>query len=134
MKSYFVDTNVVSDIVRQPLSRIARRVASLTPESFAISVIVAAELRYGAQRRNSRRLTRQLEAVLSALQILPLETPADHHYGMIRSQLERTGKTIGQNDLLIAAHARALGATLVTNNLREFQRIPGLKTEDWRRD
>ena len=85
------------------------------------------------QRRGSKRLTNQLEAVLSAINVLPLEPPADRHYGTIRAELERIGQPIGQNDLLIAAHARALGATLVTNNLREFRRIPGLKAEDWQK-
>ena len=129
---YLLDTNVVSYIVRQPHSRLARRIASLKPDNFAISVVVAAELQYGAQKRGSKRLTNQLEAVLSAIKVLPLEPPADRHYGTIRAELERSGQPIGQNDLLIAAHARALGATLITNNLREFRRIPSLIVEDWR--
>ena len=78
------------------------------------------------------RLTRQLEAVLSAIEILPLSEPADRHYGMLRFELERVGQTIGHNDLLIAPHARSLGATLVTNNTGEFSRVPDLKVEDWR--
>ena len=129
---YFLDTNVVSYMVRQPQSPLARRVASLSPDSFAISVVVAAELQYGVQERGSKRLTDQLEAVLAAMNVLPLESPADRHYGAIRTELERMGQPIGQNDLLIAAHARALGAILITNNLRELRRIPGLKVEDWR--
>ena len=128
---YFLDTDIVSYIVRQPHGALARRIASLKPDSFAVSVIVAAELQYGVQRRGSKRLTDQLEAVLSAIEVVPLEPPADRHYGTIRAELERTGQPIGQNDLLIAAQARALGATLVTNNLREFRRIPGLKVENW---
>ena len=130
---YLLDTNVVSYLVRQPHGPLARRIASLEPDSFAISVIVAAELQYGMQRRGSKQLTDQLEAVLSAIKVVPLEPPADRHYGTIRAELERIGQPIGQNDLLIAAHARALGATLVTNNLREFRRIPGLKVEDWQK-
>ncbi len=129
---YLLDTNVVSYLVRQPHSWLARRIASLKPDNFAISVVVAAELQYGAQKRGSKRLTNQLEAVLSAIKVLPLEPPADRHYGTIRAELERSGQPIGQNDLLIAAHARALGATLITNNLREFRRIPSLIVEDWR--
>ena len=126
-----LDTNVVSHMVRQPGSDLAQRVAALESGSFAISVIVAAELRYGALRRGSARLTRQLEAVLSAIDVLPLEEPADRHYGAIRNDLERIGRLIGHNDLLIAAHARALGATLVTNNVGEFRRVPDLAVEDW---
>ncbi|MCY4408002.1 MAG: type II toxin-antitoxin system VapC family toxin [Rhodospirillaceae bacterium] len=128
---YLLDTNVVSQLVRRPNGEVARRIAALEPGSVAISVIVAAELRYGAQRRGSARLTKQLEEVFSALDVLPLEEPADRHYGEIRSSLERSGKPIGRNDLLIAAHARAMGVTLVTNNVGEFRRVPDLTVEDW---
>ena len=128
---YMLDTNVVSDLVRRPHGEVAQRVAALAPESFAISIIVAAELRYGAERRGSARLTRQLEAVLSAIEVLPLEEPADRLYGEIRAELERIGRPIGHNDLLIAAQARASGAILVTNNMGEFTRVPDLAVENW---
>ena len=128
---YLLDTNVVSDLVRRPGGATAQRVTGVDAGSLAISVIVAAELRYGAARLGSERLTRQLEAVLSALKVLAWEEPADWHYGMIRSELERIGQPIGHNDLLIAAHARSLGATLVTRNIREFSRVPGLSVESW---
>lgn len=128
---YMLDTNAVSRMIRQPASALARRVAALEEGSFAISVIVAAELRYGAERRSSARLTRQLETVLAAIDVLPLEEPAARHYGAIRSALEKIGQPIGRNDLLIAAQARALGATLVTNNVGEFQRVADLAVEDW---
>ena len=131
MLRYLLDTNAVSQLVRQPDGEVARRVAALEPGSFAISVVVAAELRYGAERRGSSRLTRQLEAVFSAIDVLPLEEPVGRHYGAIRSELERVGQPIGSNDLLIAAHAKALGVTLVTNNLGEFRRVSGLLVEDW---
>ena len=127
-----LDTNIVSDLVRQPHGPVAQRAAALEPGSVAISIIVAGELRYGAERRGSARLARQLEAVLSAIEILPLAEPADRHYGIIRSELERRGLRIGHNDLLIAAHARVLGATLVTNNFGEFSRVSDLRIEDWR--
>jgi len=128
---YLLDTNVVSHLIRRPGGRLAGRVAALEPGSFGISVIVAAELRYGAERRGSTRLTRHLEAILSAIEVLPLEEPVDEHYGAIRTDLERAGRPIGHNDLLIAAHARALSATLITNNVREFARVPSLMVEDW---
>ena len=131
MPQYLLDTNVGSELVRRPQGRLAIRVAELPADTLAISVVVAAELRYGAERRGSLRLSRQLEAVLSTVEILPLEPPVDRHYGAIRNELESTGNRIGQNDLLIAAHARALGATLVTNNVREFDRVPGLALENW---
>ena len=128
---YMLDTNIVSDLVRRPDGETARRAAALEPGAIAVSIIVAAELRYGAERRQSARLARQLETVLSALETLSLAAPADVHYGAIRSELERIGRTIGHNDLLIAAHARALNATLVTRNVREFGRVTGLAIEDW---
>lgn len=129
---YMLDTNVVSELVRRPTEEIAQRAAEQEPGTIAISIIVAAELRYGAERRRSTRLSGQLEAVLSAISTLPMEAPADAHYGLIRAALERAGRPIGHNDLLIAAHARALGATLVTRNVREFSRVPGLAIDDWR--
>lgn len=128
---YLLDTNVVSELVRRPNGEVATRVASLAPSVFGISIVVAAELRYGAERRGSLRLSRQLEAVLAAIEVLPIETPVDRHYGAIRNELESAGNPISHNDLLIAAHARALGATLVTNNVREFRRVPGLAVENW---
>lgn len=126
-----LDTNIVSDLVRRPGGPVARRAAAQVPGSIAVSIIVAAELRYGLQRRGWTRLTTRLEAVLEAIETLPLTEPADRHYGMIRLELERVGKPIGHNDLLIAAHARAIGATLVTHNTREFGRVPELVVEDW---
>lgn len=126
-----LDTDIVSELVRRPDGEAARRAASLESRTIAVSIIVAAELRYGAARRRSARLTRQLETVLAALVTLPLAPPADAHYAAIRSELERVGRTIGHNDLLIAAHARALDLTLVTPNVREFERVPGLVVEDW---
>lgn len=128
---YLLDTSVVSHMVRRPASTMAHRIAALSPDSFAVSVIVTAELQYGAQRRNSRQLTEQLEKVLSAIPTLPLEPPADRHYGAIRTELEQKGQSIGRNDLLVAAHARALGATLISRNVREFSRVSGLQVEDW---
>lgn len=127
-----LDTNIVSELVRWPAGDIAQRAAGLEPSSIAISIIVAAELRYGAERRRSARLSSQLEAVLSAISTLPMSEPVDAHYGFIRAELERVGRPIGHNDLLIAAHARALGATLVTRNVREFSRVPDLAIDDWR--
>ena len=126
-----LDTNIVSDMVRRPDSGVALRAAALEPGTFAISIVVASELRYGAERRRSLSLTRQLEAILSAIETLPLAEPADRHYGSIRSELERIGRPIGHNDLLIAAHARALDTTLVTRNVGEFSRVPGLAVDDW---
>jgi tRNA(fMet)-specific endonuclease VapC len=95
------------------------------------SRIVASELRFGAAKIRSKRLTAQLEAVLFVLEILPLEEPADRRCGELRVHLERQGTPIGPNDMLIAAHALAVGLTVVTDSVRVFSRVPGLHVENW---
>jgi len=130
---YLLDTNIVSDLVRHPQGRVAARLAQSGDEKVATSIIVASEMRYGAARKKSARLSAQLETILGALEILPLETPADRHYGELRARLESTGKPISANDMLIAAHALALDCTLVTDNVRAFLRIKGLRVENWLR-
>ena len=131
---YLLDTNIVSAVVRDPGGTLAERLAAMPRSEFGISIIVACELRYGAARKRSARLSSQLNAVLEGVDILPLEEQSDRHYGKIRAELERIGRPIGHNDLLIAAHARALGATLVTHNTDEFARVPGLAIENWLAD
>ncbi len=130
---YMLDTNIVSDLVRNPQGRVASRIAEIGEAAVCVSVIVAAELRFGAAKRGSERLVVQLEAVLGALRILPLEPPADLAYGQLRTELERLGTPIGGNDMLIAAHALANGFTLVTDNTGEFERVPGLTVLNWLR-
>ena len=95
------------------------------------SIIVACELRYGAAKKGSARLTQQLEAVLDVLPILSLEPAVDRRYGELRADLERRGTPIGPNDLLIAAQALALGLVLVTDNVQEFRRVRGLEVKNW---
>jgi tRNA(fMet)-specific endonuclease VapC len=130
---YLLDTNIVSDLVRVPQGRAASRVRMVGDSAVCTSIIVAAELRYGAAKKGSARLTAQLEAVLLALPVLPFESPADATYGRLRAELERAGQPLGGNDLLIAAHAMTLGHTLVTDNEREFNRVTGLRCENWLR-
>jgi tRNA(fMet)-specific endonuclease VapC len=130
---YLLDTNIVSDLVRNPQGRIARRIREVGEAQVCTSIIVAAELRYGATKRGSRRLSAQLEAVLAALDVLPFEAPADAAYGGLRARLEQLGRPIGANDLLIAAQVVALGYTIVTDNEREFARIDDLACENWLR-
>ena len=126
-----LDTNIVSDLVRNPSGRVASKIREVGDEGLGVSVIVAAELRFGCAKRGSPALTRQVEAVLSALIVAPFDQPAEAEYADIRNELERSGRTIGPNDLLIAAHARALGVPLVTRNSAEFGRVEGLKVENW---
>jgi tRNA(fMet)-specific endonuclease VapC len=92
---------------------------------------VAAELRYGALKSASAKLSERIDLILSALEILPLEAPADREYAALRHHLTRQGTPIGPNDLLIAAHALAHNLTVVTGNVREFSQVPGLKVENW---
>lgn len=131
---YLLDTNVVSDLIRNPQGRVTEHIRRVGEAQVCTSIIVAAELRYGATKRGSLRLTNQLEAVLGALDVLPFEAPADAAYGLIRTQLEQAGTPIGGNDLLIAAQTIALGYTIVSDNEREFARIEGLPRENWLRD
>ena len=131
--AFLLDTNIVSDLVRDPTGRVAGRVAQMGARNICTSIIVAAELRYGALKRAWTRLSTQLEAVLGSIEVLALERPVDVVYGELRARLERAGQPIGANDLLIAAHALALRHTLVTDNEREFARIDGLSVENWLR-
>ena len=128
---YLLDTNVVSDLVRHPQGRTAAKIAELGEDAVATSIIVAAELRYGAAKKGSARLASQLETVLGAIEVIPFEAPADATYANARVALEAAGTPIGGNDLFIASQALALDMVVVTNNEREFQRVVGLKIENW---
>ena len=133
---YLLDTNILSDLIKRPTGRIAQKIAAITVEereNLATSIVVAAELRYGAAKSGSAILAERVEQLLEAIEILALEQQADRHYGEIRSQLEKAGNVIGGNDLLIAAHALAVDAVLVTDNVREFKRVKGLRVENWLR-
>ena len=131
MTRYLLDTNILSDLVRNPQGKAAKRIAKVGEDNVCTSIIVAAELRYGCARSGSRRLIEAVEELLSEIDILPFDVPADAMYGMIRSALEASGTPIGGNDLLIAAHAQAIAATIVTANEGEFKRVRGLKVENW---
>jgi len=128
---YLLDTNIVSELIRNPQGRVADRIRDVGEAQVATSIIVAAELRYGAAKKGSPRLTAQVEAVLGAIEVLPFEEPADAVYGVLRARLEQQGQQMGGNDLLIAAQAISLGFTLVTGNEREFARVEDLHCENW---
>jgi tRNA(fMet)-specific endonuclease VapC len=130
-RSYLLDTNVLSDLVRHPQGSVAARIADIGEDRVLTSIVVACELRYGAAKRGSRKLTRQVDAVLGAITILPLEAGVDRHYAAIRTALEKEGTPIGANDMLIAAQARVIHAVWVTANVAEFKRVPGLTVENW---
>jgi len=125
-----LDTNIVSELIRNPGGPAARR-ARHEAESVCVSIIVAAELRYGCARKGSPQILRKVEAFLAGVPVLPFDEPADAAYGSIRMELEAAGLPIGPNDLLLAAHAHALGATVITANVGEFRRVRGLTVENW---
>ncbi len=130
MLRYLLDTDIVSNLIRQPAGPVAQRIAEYGEDSVCVSVIVAAELRYGAEKSGSEALRKRTELILAALQGLSLEPPVDAVYGKLRHQLAAPGRPIGPNALLKAAHALATNLTLVTANVG-FARVPGLRLENW---
>ena len=130
---YLLDANILSDLIKHPEGAVIRHIRRVGENQVCTSIVAAAELRYGAAKKVSAALSAQVEAVLDAIEVLPFEAPADREYGRLRTRLEREGKPIGANDMLIAAHALALGYCMVTDNEREFSRVPGLACENWLR-
>jgi tRNA(fMet)-specific endonuclease VapC len=128
---YLLDTNILSDLIRHPQGVIAKRIASVGEDAVCTSIVVAAELRFGAAKSGSDKLAHRVDLILSALDVLPPQPPTDRHYGDIPQQLTSRGTPIGPNDLLIAAHARALDLMVVTANTREFSRVPDLRVDNW---
>ena len=134
MRGYLLDTNILSDVIRNPDGAVARHIEKVGPKEIFTSLIVAAELRYGCAKKGSPKLLARVKGLLETIPVLPMDTPLDVEYGRIHSELEAAGQTIGMNDLLIASHASALGLTMVTDNTSEFSRIQGLSVENWLRD
>lgn len=128
---YLLDTNIVSDLMRRPQGPVAAALARVGDDTVCTSIVVVAELKFGVKKSGSPRLQANLDAILSALEILPLKEPVDQRYAEIRHQLESVGQTIGPNDLLIAAHCLAENLVAVTANIDEFSRVPGLGVENW---
>jgi len=126
-----LDTNIVSDLIRNPGGRVAQHIRRIGDHGLAVSIITAAELRFGAVKSGLPRLRERVEAVLGRLVVLSFDVPADAEYASVRAELEAAGKPIGPNDLLIAAHARSLDTTMVTDNVAEFGRVRGLRVENW---
>lgn len=134
MIRYLLDTNAVSDLVNNPGGKLQSKIAAVGEHRVCTSIIVAAELRYGVEKRQSKVLAAQVEAVLSRLEVLPFAAPADRTYGMLRARLRSPGQPIGGTDLFVAAHALAIGCAIVSDNVREFGRIEGLQCENWLRE
>jgi tRNA(fMet)-specific endonuclease VapC len=130
--SRLLDTNICIYIARNRPATVARRFARAAPGSLAISVVTWGELCFGAAKSaDPARARALLEAFAREVGVLELPNAAGRRYGDLRAVLQRAGTPIGNNDLWIAAHALALGVPLVSNNVREFERVPGLKLENW---
>ncbi len=132
MPHFMLDTNILSEAIRNPKGPASDRMRALADE-ICTSIIVAAELRFGVAKGGRRRLANRVEELLRTLEVVAFDAPSDVAYGEVRAQLERAGETIGPNDMLIAAHALSLGLVLVTDNEREFTRVRGLTLENWLR-
>lgn len=128
---YLLDTNILSELVKKPQGAVAQKIIDVGDDKICTSIIVASEIRFGAEKRQSKPLSQQVQAILSAIDILPYQSSADSHYAKLRTNLEKAGTPIGPNDMLIAAHALALGLILVSANEREFSRVTGLRVENW---
>ncbi len=130
---YLLDTNIVSDAMNNPAGLVAKRLMEMEGAEIFTSIIVAAELHFGILNKGSERLARNLEKMLRKLEVVSFTPPAEMHYSAVRLALERKGKPIGQNDTLIAAHALSLDAIVVTDNVKHFSQVPGLRIENWLR-
>jgi tRNA(fMet)-specific endonuclease VapC len=131
---YLLDSNICIYLIRRKSKALIERLASHSTTDLAVSQITVAELRFGAEKSSAPKQNHQaLEEFLLPLQVLDFDGPAATTYGIVRRKLEADGTPIGPLDNLIAAHAISQDLTLVTQNVKEFKRVPGLKVEDWTR-
>ncbi|NTF31383.1 type II toxin-antitoxin system VapC family toxin [Rhizobium skierniewicense] len=128
---YMLDTNIVSDVVRNPFGPAAEKLYHLSQDDICISSIVLSEILFGIKRKGSARLSRLVEGLLTRIATVDYDPAAARHYADVRASLEQRGTLIGTTDMFIAAHALSLDIILVTNNVREFSRVEGLKIENW---
>lgn len=128
---YLLDTNILSELVKNPTGIVYEKIKDVGEDKICTSIIVASELKFGAEKKKSAKLKERIELILTNIDILPLISPVEEYYAQIRTDLENKGTPIGGNDLLIGVHALSLNLTVVTNNVREFSRIPNLKVENW---
>lgn len=132
MPTYLLDTNICIYIAKHNPPAVRARFQQHAAHELAMSVITLGELRFGAEKSQAReRALSTVEHLAELIQTFPLTEQVGVHYGQIRAELEKSGTPIGNNDLWIAAHARAEGLVLVTNNEREFARVSGLHVENW---
>ncbi len=126
-----LDTNICSYILRRHPVAMIERFAGIDRSQLWLSSIVAAELRFGAAKLASPRFSSAVESWLAGFEVLDWPTDASHPYAQVRATLERAGQPIGNMDLMIAAHALQQDSALITNNAREFLRVPGLSVQEW---
>ncbi len=134
MTVYLLDANILSDMLRNPQGNAAQKYRRLSLDAnvrLATSIVAASEMRYGVVKKGSPALAKRVGQLLDAIEVLPLQAGVDAKYGEVRGDLERRGQLIGPNDMFLAAHALALDAVLVTDNVREFERVNGLRLENW---
>ena len=131
--AFLLDTNACSDYFTGRYPKVVARIQSCSPEELRLSVVVVAELRYGADHSAHRRANHaRIDALIEEIETLDFDLRAAASYGRLRARLEARGTPIGPNDMLIAAHALSRGLTLVTDNTVEFRRVKGLKVDNWR--
>ena len=128
---YLLDTNILTDLIKNPSGRVKERIAAIGEANICTSIIVACELRFGARKKNAPLLTARIERLLQTIEVLPLDGDVDRAYAEVRAMLESAGRPSGANDLLIAAHAVNEDCILVTNNVSEFLHVAGLVVENW---
>ena len=128
---YLLDTNIVSFHIRKSSAALQRHLKTVSAAQVGLSVVTEMELRYGLARNPALRIAPLVESFLSGITIVPIDSAVAKEYAKARHRLDTKGSPIGPLDLMIAAHALALGTILITNNLREFRRIDGLRCEDW---
>jgi len=128
---FLLDTNIISDLIKNPLGKVAEHIRRLEPNQLCTNIIVAGELHYGVKKKSSLNLSRRVTQILEILPVLALSEQVATTYGTIRADLEKNGLPIGVNDLWIAAHALSENKILVTNNVREFERVNNLNLENW---
>ena len=131
---YLLDTNIISHMMRDIDGAASRKFREVVSAESSVpiytSVVVDCELQFGLNRKPNERLNRAYDRIIGAVEVLPLDSEVVPHYARLRASLETNGTPIGPNDALIAAHALALGAILVSADI-EFERVPGLKVENW---
>ena len=131
MSIYLLDTNIVSELIKNPFGMVRARIDHVGADNIFMSVIVAGELQFGVINRGSSRLRERVYDAFNYIPVWPLPITVSDYYGPLRHDLNQRGLPIGDNDMWIAAHAIAENAVLVTNNIREFSRIQNLKVENW---